>query len=128
MKIAIDTNAYVDFFKDVKSRVHLFREATEIYLPFVVLGELRAGFMSGKKSRKNERGLGAFLNSPRVTVLYAEEETTHRYAQVFSQLKSQGMPIPTNDIWITAICLQNNLPLVTSDKHFESIPQLRIIP
>ena len=127
MKISIDTNAYVDFLRNKEDRVHLFREASEIFVPFIVLGELRAGFASGKKSRTNERSLGAFLNSPRVSVLYAEEETTHRYAQVFSQLKSQGTPIPTNDIWITAICLQHNLPLVSNDKHFEFIPQLRMM-
>ncbi|MEZ4753568.1 MAG: type II toxin-antitoxin system VapC family toxin [Bdellovibrionota bacterium] len=127
MRIAIDTNAYVDFLKNNQSRVYVFREATEILLPIIVLAELRAGFASGNRSRNNEKSLAAFLNSPRVSILHIEEETTHRYAQVFAQLKSQGTAIPTNDIWISAICLQHNLPLVSADKHFEDIPQLQII-
>jgi len=56
--------------------------------------------------------------------LYADEQTTHHYASVFAQLRRQGTPIPTNDIWIAAIVLQHDLALLTSDAHFSSLPQL----
>jgi len=68
--------------------------------------------------------LARFLNTPRVSVLYADEQTTHHYASVFAQLRRQGTPIPTNDIWIAAIVLQHDLALLTSDAHFSSLPQL----
>jgi tRNA(fMet)-specific endonuclease VapC len=40
------------------------------------------------------------------------------YARLGAALGKQGVPIPQNDLWIAAICVQCNLPLVSSDEHF----------
>ena len=100
------------------------REAERIYLPFVTLAKLRAGFLCGTKARHNERVLTRFLNSPRVRTLYADEQTAHHYARLFLQLREQATPIPTNDIWIAALSIQHDLPLFARDSHFDHIPQL----
>jgi tRNA(fMet)-specific endonuclease VapC len=94
------------------------------YLPFIVLGELRAGFAVGKHGAKNERNLRAFLAKVGVDLLYADEQTTHYYATVYRQLRRQGTPIPTNDMWIAALVLQHNLVLCDRDQHFDYLPQL----
>ena len=47
------------------------------------------------------------------------------YAGLFAQLRRQGTPIPTNDIWIAALALQHNLALLSRDAHFDNLPQLR---
>ena len=39
-----------------------------------------------------------------------------------SQLRQQGTPLPTNDIWIAAIALERGAQLVTMDAHFDDIP------
>lgn len=65
-----------------------------------------------------------FLNSPRVEILFADEQTTHHYARLFYQLRKQGTPIPTNDIWIAALVVQHDLVLCARDHHFEHLPQL----
>ncbi len=44
MRVALDTNRYVDLCKGLAGTVALLEEAEAILLPFVVLGELRAGF------------------------------------------------------------------------------------
>lgn len=44
---------------------------------YMVLAELRAGFLCGSLARRNEQTLTLFLNSPRVRVLLADEGTTH---------------------------------------------------
>ena len=59
-----------------------------------------------------------------VAVLYPDEQTTHQYATVFRQLRRQGTPIPTNDIWIAALVLQHDLALYARDRHFEHLPQI----
>jgi tRNA(fMet)-specific endonuclease VapC len=41
-------------------------------------------------------------------------------------LKLKGTPIPENDIWIAAIAMQFELPLVTRDKHFDKIERIII--
>jgi len=124
MKLALDTNAYSAVARGEARVVTQVQAARHIYLPFVVLAELRAGFAAGTLGRRNEALLARFLASPRVTVVYAEEQTTHHYASVFTQLKRQGTPIPTNDIWIAAVVLQHDLVLSTSDAHFAHLPQI----
>lgn len=100
------------------------RRADEVYLPFVVLAELRAGFRAGRLSGQNEAVLSRFLNSPRVKVLFADDQTTHHYARLFVQLRAAGAPVPTNDLWIAALALQHDLVLVTRDERLLRIPQI----
>ena len=47
MRVALDTNRYVDLCRNVSETVALLEEAEAVVLPFVVLGELRAGFAMG---------------------------------------------------------------------------------
>lgn len=124
MRIALDTNRYRDFCAADPVVVEQVQTAERIFLPFVTLAELRAGFLCGTRARQNERTLVRFLNSPRVSVLYAGEATTHHYARLFAQLRQQGTPIPTNDIWIAALILEHNLLLCSRDRHFDHLPQL----
>ena len=127
MKILMDTNRYRDFCEDVPAAVQVIRQADEILMPFIVLAELRAGFACGTQSASNEQTLTRFLNSLRVKILCADEETTHQYARLFRQLRKQGTPIPTNDLWIGALAAQHDLLLFTRDAHFNHLPQLPLI-
>ncbi|HAK93847.1 MAG TPA: VapC toxin family PIN domain ribonuclease [Planctomycetes bacterium] len=124
MRVALDTNRYIDFSRGIAKVVEQMREFERVFLPVFVLAELRAGFLCGTKAIRNERRLIEFLSSPRVEVLYADETTTHHYARLFAQLRRQGAPIPTNDLWIAALVLQHDLLLYARDRHFDVIPQL----
>lgn len=124
MRLALDTNRYTDFCRGEESIVSFVRKATEIIIPFVTLAELRSGFAFGTRSRENAAVLTRFLNKPRVRTRYADDGTTHQYANLFKQLRSQGTPIPTNDIWIAALCTQYNLILGSRDAHFDNLPQI----
>jgi len=124
VRIAIDTNRYVDFAKGLPEAVEGFRRADEILVPFVVLGELRAGFAGGTLTAENEANLVRFLDSRRVDMVFADEGTTHHYARLFQQLRRQGTPIPTNDLWIAALVTQHGLHLFARDAHFDHLPQI----
>ena len=127
MRILVDSNRYQDFCEGEPQAVHVIRRAAEIMIPFIALGELRAGFACGTRSYKNEQTFTRFLNSPRVKQLFADEDTTHQYARLFKQLRKQGTPIPSNDLWIAALALQHDLLLFTRDNHFDHLPQLPVI-
>ena len=124
MRVAIDTNRYVDLCRGVVETVQVLETAEEIVLPFVVLGELRAGFLLGRRQADNERALNRLLLKDGVEVLYPDDQTTYHYASVFRQLRKQGTPIPTNDMWLAALVLQHSLALHARDKHFDHLPQL----
>jgi len=127
VRLALDANRYSDLCRGNVSVVETVERADEIWLPFIVLGELRAGFAVGNQGPRNEAVLRRFLMKSGVGVLYADEQTTHHYAAVYRQLRKQGTPIPTNDMWIAALVLQHSLVLLARDTHFEVLPQLTLV-
>lgn len=124
MKLALDSNRYTDLCRGDAEVVRMLESAEAIYLPFVVLGELRAGFAVGRHGPENERILNEFLLAPGVRVLHADDQTTHHYAAVYRQLRKQGTPIPSNDMWIGALVLQHSLVLYARDNHLDHLPQI----
>ena len=124
LRLALDTNRYTDLCRGDRVVVEVVELANEIWLPFIVLGELRAGFAVGTQGPQNEAILRRLLLKPGVAVLYADDQTTHHYANVYRQLRKQGTPIPTNDMWIAALVLQHSLTLCDRDAHFDNLPQL----
>ncbi len=124
MRLAIYTNRYVDLCRDAPGVAETLETAEGIYLPFACLAELRAGFAVGSRGPANEQSLRRFLLKDGVSLLFADEQTTHHYASVYRQLRAQGTPIPTNDMWIAALVLQHDLVLYARDQHFDHLPQI----
>ena len=83
-----------------------------------------AGFAHGRRPAENENILRRLLLKDAVHVLFPDDQTTHHYAALFRQLRKQGTPIPTNDMWLAALVLQHNLVLHARDRHFDHLPQL----
>lgn len=124
MRLAVDTNAYTAFCKGTSAAIDAIQTADEIILPLMVVAELRSGFSAGRKGDENEKILQRFLNSKRVTIKNPDEGTTFIYARLFTYLRNKGTPIPTNDLWIASIVLQNDATLLSFDQHFEVLPQI----
>ena len=124
MKLALDTNRYTDLCRGEQSVIETAERAEEVWLPFIVVGELRAGFAAGTQGPRNEAALRRFLLKPGVGILYADDQTTHHYASVYRQLRKQGTPIPTSDMWIAALVLQRSLVLCARDTHFDALAQI----
>ena len=124
MRVALDTNRYVDLCKGVVATVELLAAAERVLIPFVVIAELRAGFAVGRHSSENETVLRRFLSKEGVRILYADDRTVQHYAAVYRQLRRQGTPIPTHDLWIAALVLQHDLVLHSRDRHFDQLQQI----
>jgi predicted nucleic acid-binding protein len=62
---------------------------------------------------------------PKFRILDVDERTTIAYAAVRLELKKAGTPIPSNDVWIAALCRQHSPPVVSRDLHFDAVPGLR---
>ena len=114
----------MDLCKGVPETARLVATAEAVFVPFVVVAELRAAFALGKRAVENESVLRRFLLKRGVAALYPDDQTTHHYAAAFRQLRRQGTPIPTNDLWISALVLQHNLALHARDRHFDHLPQI----
>jgi len=124
-KVALDTNIVIDIFNNKKELLQLLRNYQEIYLPVIVCGELLFGAKNSSKRLENERQFRGFIGT--CLVLNLNEGVAESYADIRKNLKDKGKPIPENDIWIAAICLVNDLPLVTNDRHFKEVEGLKLI-
>ena len=113
----LDTNALSAAADNDAALVAVLAQAHELAIPVIVLGEYRHGIAQSRNRASYEDWLSGLLND--CVVLDVNEPTTHYYAEITLELKRKGMPIPTNDIWIAALCRQHSLPLLSQDRHFD---------
>ncbi|MEK6779767.1 MAG: type II toxin-antitoxin system VapC family toxin [Candidatus Deferrimicrobiota bacterium] len=124
VKILIDTNAYSLYRKEHSPIVRKIADSESILVSPVVLGEILFGFRKGSRFEYNMSLLTRFLEHEAVEVVPIAEVTSDRYARIMLQLRRQGTPIPSNDMWIAAQAMEHGAELLTSDRHFEQISGL----
>lgn len=115
----LDTNALTAIADGDPGATRVFLRAGEIEVPVIVLGEYRFGIGQSHHRQEYERWLDEMLLTCRV--LGVDEETARWYANIRTQLKRAGTPIPSNDTWIAALCRQHSLPVFSRDRHFDLI-------
>lgn len=125
MRVCLDTNTYSDWTRGIRW-VELIAAAERVFIPSIVLGELREGFLGGSLVDENERVLIEILHDPNVHIIVVNEAVSRIYAEFKWYLKKQGTPIPINDVWIAAACVERGATLLTRDRHFECLPQVRV--
>ena len=84
------------------------------------------GFYGGTKFEKNKNTLNEFINDLDIDIRNIGFQTAEIYGEIKDELKRNGTPIPTNDIWIAACAIETGSKLITYDKHFLNIRGLRI--
>ncbi len=103
----------------------ILRQAAEIAVPVIVLGEFRYGVRQSRERRRYEEWLAESIRGYRV--LDVDEATAGAYATLRSELRKAGTPIPSNDVWIAALCRQHSLPILSRDRHFDLVRGMRRI-
>jgi tRNA(fMet)-specific endonuclease VapC len=127
-RMLIDTNIYSNALRGQPAVVDTLRRASHIGIASISLGELLSGFAGGAHEHDNRQQLAEFLDAPRVAIYAVTEHTAEFYASVLQGLRQAGTPIPTNDIWIAAVALENGLKLYSLDHHFAAVPGLVRVP
>jgi tRNA(fMet)-specific endonuclease VapC len=123
--LAIDTDAFSQLLRGNVEVGRIISTAQIVAMPIVVVAELRAGFLHGKKTAKYGPILDDFLSDTRTTVLHITDDTVQIYAELYAQARSKGKQFSNNDLWIAALCIQHNYPLLTFDGDFNALPQVR---
>jgi tRNA(fMet)-specific endonuclease VapC len=126
-KVLIDTNIYSNAIRGIQYAANIFRSYDQIFFSPIVIGELLSGFKKGNQEKRNTKQLKEFLARPRVVELSISSDTSDYYSFILNQLKLQGTPIPTNDIWIAASAMENGAAIATQDKHFFNIKGIIIV-
>ncbi len=115
----IDTNALSALADDDPKAIALIEQAEVMAIPVIVLGEYRYGIAQSHHRVSYERWLSSLL--PDCLVLDVNEPTTQLCAGIAIELRRAGKPIPTNDLWIAALCRQHAMPLLSRDRHFDLV-------
>jgi tRNA(fMet)-specific endonuclease VapC len=123
-EIALDTSVAVRFLNGDAAITSRVLAVLEIVLPIVVVGELLFGAENSTRPLQNLPRYLEFISVCVVTPLGRETATT--YAQTRLALKRKGRPIPMNDVWIAAQCLEHGWVLVTGDTDFDYVDGLAL--
>jgi predicted nucleic acid-binding protein len=121
----LDTNALSAAADNDPAVIAILAGADQVAIPVIVLGEYRYGIAQSRNRASYESWLAGLLQD--CFVLDITEPTTQHYAEITLELKRKGKPIPTNDLWIAALCRQHSLPLLSRDRHFDLLPSIKRI-
>jgi tRNA(fMet)-specific endonuclease VapC len=123
-RLVLDTSAYTHLRAGHPRILDLVAEAESVLLPTIVIGELEAGFVLGRRERENRTLLAELLSEPFVSILPVTPSVAHHYGRLFADLRRAGTPIPINDIWIAATTVDCGGHLLTFDGDFDKLPSV----
>jgi tRNA(fMet)-specific endonuclease VapC len=123
-EIALDSNIVIGYLNGNTAIVARVNSYSTIILPLTVVGELLFGAGNSARALVNLARYQQFI--AQCQVFHMTSQTAIYYAETRLALKQKGRPIPENDIWIAAQCLERNWILMTQDKHFTFIDGLMI--
>ena len=119
----LDTNALSALAEKNASLIDLLAGAGRLTVTFVTLGEFSYGVRNSRARNELEEWMRKNLLS-RLEILFPDLSTIEHYADVRTELRTAGTPIPANDIWIAALVRQHQLPIISSDQHFDNVTGL----
>ena len=96
------------------------RPEERLHVAVTTAGEIGAGVADDERSSW-ERLLAPFQ------VLGIDLDVCWRYGRAYQYLRTNGLLIGANDLWIAAIAIRHEVELVTRDaRHFRRVPGLRV--
>lgn len=123
-KISLDTNIVIRLFKNDSLVIQKLASNISVYLTVPVIAELLYGAENSARREENLINYNKFIDA--CNILTITRGTAEQYSKIRMQLKKQGNPIPENDLWIAASCIENQISLITDDGHFETIEKLTL--
>lgn len=126
MKYLIDTNICIYLLKKrdeaLRRKFNSF-STEEFSVSVITVAELEFGISNSEQQERNRITVTQFLSQ--FTLLTFNEEDARAYGYIESKLRQAGTPIGAFDTLIAAQAITRNLILLTNDKHFFRISDLR---
>ena len=92
----------------------------------IALGELYVGAFRSNRTAEEIQKVEGFAGA--CQLIFPDRATAPVYGRIKVALRLAGTPIPENDIWIAALCVQHGWELAFRDRHFPLVPGLRCLP
>jgi len=121
---ALDSNVAIRHLNGDSAVVDKVLALPTVMLPLIVVGELLFGAENSGRPIRNITRYLQFIDA--CVVVPIGRETAAVYSQTRLGLKRKGRPIPDNDIWIAAQCIEYGWKLATVDEHFNYVDGLQV--
>ncbi len=121
----LDTNALSAWAEGRAGIKAALRSAERLVVPSVVLGEYYFGIRQSRYRSRYEEWLARYL--PLTEIAAVTSATADVYADIRVRLRRSGTPIPPNDVWIAALARQHHLPVLSNDRHLDTVDGVRRI-
>lgn len=123
-KMLVDTSIWIEYFKN-NPDIAGFMEKNLIEDHVCLIGIIISELIQGIKNEKEREIIRSNLDA--VHYINMEFKDWVRTGDLSSMLRQNGLTLPLTDITIASAAIENNLMLVTRDKHFRQIPGLCIM-
>lgn len=123
--VLVDSSAWIEYFRHGRGMISNLVDGLLQSGEAVICGMVELEILQGLWVRERERVSELFS-----ALVYIE---TARRDYVFGgerlgDLRRRGIIIPSADALIGALCIRRDIPLLTSDKHFDHLPELKRMP
>jgi predicted nucleic acid-binding protein len=132
-RLAFDANAAIDSIRPGRPFPQPLKSARQLLMPLFVLAELRVGVARSQRQAENAAAVDALAS--RCELLIPNDETIGHYVRVRRDIERVRTAPATlekregfgHDLWIAALCLQNDVALLTKDALFRDVSGLRVV-
>jgi tRNA(fMet)-specific endonuclease VapC len=131
MNYLLDTNIWSRIQRAdprVLASIRRLPAGARLCMPVVAAGELLAGVEAspdGKRKQELQRLYQELLERT-AEVIDIDIEAAERFALIVGQLRRDGRPIETNDIWIAATAMARGFIIVSNDADFTHVAGLQV--
>ena len=132
-QLAFDANAAIDSLRPDRPFPNPLRAARQLFMPLFVLAELRVGVARSKRRDENAAAVDELHH--RCRLLIPDPNTVEFYVNVRRDIE-RVRTVPRSiekregfghDLWIAALCLQHQMPLLTNDSLFTQVSGLQVV-
>lgn len=121
--VLVDTNVIIDYWDNPDENITKIFANETIAICGIVQAELLHGANSQKDIDNIEKAIACFR------ILPYRNDWKHLGVMLY-ELRKSGLTMPVTDVMIAQICIENNVSILTNDKHFammqKCLPKLNI--
>lgn len=129
MKYILDTNQVINYFRGnpetVEKLTPLFKDGMAVSV--ITIAEYLRGAYQSTSPKKNIEVFQDFLVTTRIGILPVDVKIATQYAKFQAEFEKKGSRIPHFDLLIASTAIAHNLILVSGDKVFAKISELKVI-
>jgi predicted nucleic acid-binding protein len=123
--VLVDTSAWIDFFRNDKGPTGDLLETLLVQDRVVLCGVVEMEIFQGLRKKQE------LLEVQTIFELIPYLEMTRRdfiaSGTLWQNLRKKGKTLPSTDCLIAALCLRNDLALLSLDVHFDEIGEMKRI-